>query len=85
MSYRKLRAMVVEEAYGLCASVHQSGEYRSDAIADGMRISDNLRSRGRDAELISSDGGVVVRLFLGDAPEESFEEAAYDLLEAASW
>lgn len=82
-----LRANVTEEEYALVAEVRDDGEdsYRSDRIAAAMRISGAMRARGRDS-IIEEDGArISVRVPLGDASDRAFEDAAVDLLEAASW
>lgn len=84
MESRRLRATVSEEAYAISARV-LAEEFRSDTVANAYRISERLRARGRVAEVTAEPDGVVVRLPLGDAPEQEFERAADDLLEAASW
>ena len=78
------RIRVGEEAYGVVARVE--GEYRSDRVIGAMRLHQRLREKGRDSEVVEEDDGAVsVRVHLGDAPESDFEEAAGDLMEAASW
>jgi hypothetical protein len=82
-----LRAVVSEEEYGLVARFPaEEGEFRSDRIAAALRVSMSLTARGRESSVVpESDGAVSVRVPLGDAPERVYEEAAGDLLEAASW
>lgn len=79
-----LRAVVTEETYGVCARVPEE-EFRSEEIATGIAIVNRLQAMGRDAELLM-DGPVSVKVFLGDgAADQHFEEAAADLMMAASW
>lgn len=86
MADKRLRAVVTEETYGVHARIDATGvEYRSDEIAIAMRISERLRDLGRRSEIASGADGTVVQLALGDAPERDFEEAAGEMLEAASW
>lgn len=78
------RVRVGEEAYGVVARIE--GEYRSDRVMGAMRLHQRLRAKGRDSEVVEEeDGAVSVRVHLGDAPESDFEEAAGEILEAASW
>jgi hypothetical protein len=82
----RLRADVSEEAYGIVARVRTESEFRSDRYADGFRIGERLRARGRSALLQEESGDVVVRISLGDsATDDDFARAAEDVLEAASW
>lgn len=85
MGPKRLRAVVSEEAYGVSARVVSGTGFRSDAVAFGYRITERLRSRGRECHFEADGGDVVVRIPLGDAPDSEFDVAADDLLEAASW
>jgi len=86
MAEKRLRAVVSEEAYAVCARVSPGEDgYRSDEIATGIAISENLRARGFRPQLDLEDQPVTVRIPLGDAEDEAFEEAAGNLLEAVTW
>lgn len=88
MGQKRLRAVVVEEAYAVVARIvpEEPESFRSDEVAAAMRISEVLRARGRRPEMVTADEGVFVSVFLGDEAEEAeYEEAAGELLEAASW
>ena len=83
MALKRLHAEVGEEPYGIFARVEAS-EYRSDTVAAGYQITERLRERGRSC-CLEVETDVIVRIPLGDAPEKAFDEAADDMLEAASW
>ena len=78
-----LRAMIYEEAYAVVARV-VGFEFRSDRLAEGFRIANEMRAHGREVEVLEEEGSVSVRVLLGDAPETSFAVAAFDLEEVAS-